>query len=177
MANLDNPHGFTLYRSGQSEPTRRVRPAPANRSPSAAIFIGDAYTLVSGNATAATATPSVINGIVEAIELNPIPAYPQGPTSQDYIVAAEAGAIIGIEDNSAEFNVQCAGIYTDALGGSYTDLSAVTGNVPLRRSGMTVILPDGTATRELRVAGRILAFGNNAGETNTDIIVHTTHAV
>ena len=178
MANANNAHGFLLYKSGQAEPTRRIRPVAAGRPSN--LYIGDAYTLVAGNATKAAGDGAVTtaHGVVEAFELRPLPASPDGPMSQDMILAADNGYVIGIEDNSAEFIVQCSGIYAEALDGQYTDLSNLDIGLPsLRRSGQQVLLPTAAATRQFRVTGKNRTVGNNAGETNCQIIVHTQFAV
>lgn len=70
------------------------------------LMVGDAYTLdAAGTASRATANSDTIKGIVLGIDLNPIAASPQGPVSQDFVPATEAGAILGCEDNDAEYEV------------------------------------------------------------------------
>lgn len=108
-ANNSTYFGFHPYRHGGSREPMRVRRVVA-ASRSADLMVGDAYSLdASGQASragGADTTPTVVKGIVEAIELNPIAASPNGPVSQDYIPAADAGAIIGIEDEDALFLVK-----------------------------------------------------------------------
>lgn len=121
LPNVDSPMGFmALYHGGRREPRRIQRTVLASRAQP--LMPCDAYTLASGtdNASQAVGTEgeaaSTVRGIVEGIELNPIAASPDGPVSQDYIPAADAGGIIGIEDSDCHFRVQATTFANTNLG-------------------------------------------------------------
>ena len=110
LANVDSPIGFYPYALNANREAFRIRRDVA-ASRSLPVMIGDAYALTANTNNAFTAegtegTPSDVRGIVEGIELNPLPGSAEGPVSQDYITAADAGAIIGIEDSQQMFRVQ-----------------------------------------------------------------------
>lgn len=138
LANVQAPVGFLLFKNtGLMSVVRTIRPVAGNRN--LPLFVGDAYTLDgAGDAFQAIGTegsPGVINGIVEAIVLNPINASPQGPVSQDYLPPTEVGAIIGIEDRRAMFAVQSTSFNNPTQIGLVADLTnAVPGDVLLRQS-------------------------------------------
>lgn len=140
----NSPTGFRLWQpGGQGNAQRRRRPVLANRAKD--LMVGDAYVLdAGGNASRLTAAADdgAPIGIVEGIDLNPIGASPQGPVSQDYIPAAEAGAIIGIEDDQAVFEVMDA----DALGfvaatdtGKDAAILDADGSQQFRRSRQSIV--------------------------------------
>lgn len=139
LANVDSPIGFYLFQpAGTREPFRRRRTVAADRTNP--LFIGDAYELTANTNNAYQAdgtegTPGTVRGIVEGIELAPLPASPQGPVSQDYIIAADAGEIIGIEDAEATFKVQITTFANTDIDKRADLVNAVSrGNVALRQS-------------------------------------------
>lgn len=102
--NVSAPRGFYLYREGGKAEVRRiVRPVNLQSN---TLARGDAYTIDSAGQVSRAGAGDVVVGIVEGIDLNPIPASPQGPVSQDFILSGDGGNIIGIEDQDAEFAVQ-----------------------------------------------------------------------
>lgn len=151
-ANVSAPNGFKPYSGDaiKSAKTQR-RPVLAGRAKTASatetvISVMDAYTL-DANGNALHAGPNdVVYGIVLAIELNPVTSImnAQGPVSQDQLAAADAGAIIGIEDPAVWFEVQ-------------TDTFA-TGN----KSGLFNLL-DALASTLFRQSRQSLSIGGGAG--------------
>jgi len=138
LANTHSPRGFHLFRhAGQREPKRVQRHAKADRVSN--LMIGDAYTILAdgtiARALGTDAQVGIVNGIIEGITLNPIPASTNGPVSQDYIAAADAGDVIGIEDGEALFETLVdTVIWPDNIGDLY-DLTNVDGDsVILRQS-------------------------------------------
>ncbi len=137
LANVNSPRGFQLLRaSGLREPRRVKRHVLATRTFD--LGIGDAYTLDgSMNAVQAIGTEGsigTVRGIVEGIILAAIAASPNGPVSQDYIPAADAGDIIGIEDNNCDFLVQATLALATDFGQTADLVNFAVFNEPLRQS-------------------------------------------
>lgn len=146
LPNVASPRGFSLLRSGgKAEPRRAIRQVLGGRATD--LMIGDAYELdAAGNATRATAANANVRGIVEAPEVRPIAATPQDSASQDYIPAADAGSIIGIEDDDAEFLVQIDDTVNPNFVGADCVLADAPGDIPLRQSRQSVALGAGPFT-------------------------------
>lgn len=138
LANVNSARGFTLFRGGgKREPRRVTRDVSASRGTT--LMIGDAYVDAGdGTVTRSTSNADTIIGIVEGIVLNPIAGSPQDSASQDYIPAADAGSIIGIEDQDAEFVVQADTVAIPGDIGSSFELVDAAGSVPLRQSRQSV---------------------------------------
>src|SRR5215472_10314061 len=114
FANANRPNGFDPSRSnGKTQLVSKPRPVAASRTPvgaaaSADLAIGDAYALdANGNAYHA-GSDATVRGIVRGFRFQASGAVMggQGPVSIDFLPAANAGTIEGIEDPSAEFEVQ-----------------------------------------------------------------------
>lgn len=138
MANTDKRNGFQPITSGGRQ-TRRAR-RNVDSSNSNTIMPGDAYIIeADGNVTRATAGNVTCVGIMEAVDL-PGAGIAEGPTTYDYVPAAVALHIIGIEDEQAEFAVTTTAAITadDYDAGALVDLVDTTGNVPLRQSRQAV---------------------------------------
>lgn len=181
LANVDSPFGFRLvFSSGTREPRRIQRVVPASRSLS--IMIGDSYTLDSSGqalrAVGTEASASAVRGIVEGIALNPIAASPNGPVSQDYLPAADAGAIIGIEDNNAEFRAQITTIAVTDVG-KRCQVVNNTNDVTLRQSrqeldGATLSASDDD---EFVVVSLLDSPADNAYGANAKVVVRMRHCL
>lgn len=117
LANVNSPLGFKLYRASKPGVHRTFRTAGTGRTKD--LMVGDAY-MDAGNSDGtiirAVANSDTILGFVEGFIVNPIAASPQGPVSQDYIPAADAGSVIGIEDKDAEFEVQADDTTVEFIG-------------------------------------------------------------
>ncbi len=126
-ANVNSPQGFRLVRNAGAREPHRIRRAVLGDREST-LAVGDAYTLDSSNNAVRAAANSTVRGIVEAIDLAPLAADPNGPVSQDYLPATAVGAIIGIEDGTAEFVVQISTIDADEVNAKFnlTDAAADT---------------------------------------------------
>jgi len=157
LANQDTPFGFKLYRSSKVGVHRQNRTASAGRAKD--LMVGDAYKDAGdGTVVRATANNDTILGIVEGIKVNPIAASPQGPVSQDYIPAADAGEIIGIEDKDAEYMVQIDDSTGEAPG-TAVGLVDADGSQLFRQSRQTVA----TAGTQFTVTEIPLRADNQAG--------------
>ena len=136
LANVDSPNGFRPYKWGGKGFVKRVRRVVASGR-SKDLMVGDAYKLdSSGQASRATADDDVIRGIVETIDL--APKSGEGPESQDYIPAADAGAIVGIEDPDVLFEVQSTTAAVTDIGKD-VDISDADGNTTLAQSRQQVL--------------------------------------
>lgn len=138
LANVNSPRGFTLFRGGgKREPRRQRRTVSAGRGTT--LMIGDAYVDAGdGTVTRSTSNADTIIGIVEGIDLAPIAAAPDDSASQDYIPAADAGAIIGIEDQDAEFVVQIDTCAMPGDLGAACEIVDSAGSTTLRQSRQSV---------------------------------------
>jgi len=181
LANVDSPNGFALLRSGgQRAPVRRRRVVAAGRADP--LMVGDAYSLdASGQASLAGGTDvavTTVRGVVEGIILAPIAASPEGPVSQDYIPAADAGAIIGIEDLDAEFVAQITTIAAANIGMNVDLTNATASSVVLRQSRQEL---DGAvldaADREFRVIELLDKPADNALGANARVVVKMRHVL
>lgn len=152
FANANRPNGFDPGRQGGKTAAVEVaRPVAASRSvvgaaASADLAIGDAYGLdANGNAYHVGADGNV-RGIVRGFRWAASPAVMggAGPVSIDYLPAANAGTILGIEDPSTEFEVQTDTCAASNIGGLFN---------------MTDAAPDST----LRQARSSLNVGGGAG--------------
>lgn len=102
MANIDAPMGFSLIKTGGHSPVRRKRTVLVGNT--RRIASGDAYTILADGSVTSCDGNTTPNGVVEGIELQGVD---QGPVSYAYLPAGVAGNVIGIEDPTAEFEVQC----------------------------------------------------------------------
>ena len=180
LANVDSPIGFYLLQpKGKKEPFTIRRQVAGSRSLS--IMVGDAYTL-DGSAQAERAegtegTPDTVRGIVMGIDLAPLPASAQGPVSQDYITAADAGAILGIEDESATFRVQITTIAVTDLGKN-ANLVNGTNSTLLRQSRQEL---DGgtlaTSDFEFRVQDLLQSPADNAFGAFAKVVAQLRHTL
>lgn len=103
MANVDKRNGFQLVLSTGRQTARRIRTVTAAGNPTNPLSPGDAYVInADGTISRQTSTTGTVNGIVEAIVLQGIN---DGPVSYESLPAATTGAVIGIEDPGAEFQV------------------------------------------------------------------------
>ncbi len=137
LANVDAPMGFRLLKQGGKREVRRTTRVVVDAEND--LMIGDAY-IDNGDGTVkrATAANATVVGIVEGIVLNPIPASPNGPVSQDYIPLAQGGSIIGIEDADAEFEVMSEDAVDTLVPGITMQLVDVDGSRLLRQSRQSV---------------------------------------
>lgn len=138
MANTDKRNGFQPITSGGRE-TRRARRA-VDSSNANTIMPGDAYIVeADGNVTRATAGNVTVVGIMEAVDL-PGAGIAEGPTTYDYVPAATALHIIGIEDWATEFAVTATVALTadDYIAGAQVDLVDTAGSTTLRQSRQAI---------------------------------------
>lgn len=169
IANVNAPRGFSLLRQGGKAEAKRIRRAAASGRDKD-LMIGDAYTLdVDGSALRLEVATDPMNGIVEGIDLNPIAASPQGPVSQDYIPAADAGAIIGIEDPDALFRVMITTIDTTMDIGKSAAIVDVDGSQALRRSRQSIVL-DGT-NKQVTILELLDSPADNASGAFAQVVV------
>lgn len=142
-ANVQAPRGFTIAQLGGKRAAKSVpRPVAASRAHD--LRVGDAYTLATGDHAVRAIGTSTVRGIVLGIDVAPIPADPQGPVSQQYILAADAGAIFGVEDPDTVLAVQIDTAAETDVGSSVylIDPGDESGSLPLTQSRQYVSLAD-----------------------------------
>lgn len=139
IANSNSPRGFQIYRcANKNGPTIVPRTVAAGRVND--IMIGDYVTIQVDGSVIRTASNAATgqHGVVVGIQLNPKSG--QGPESQDYIPAADAGAVLVCEDSVTEFLVQIAAFTaaTDVLANA--ELVDAAGDQTLRQSRQSITL-------------------------------------
>src|SRR5262249_56696557 len=97
------------------------------------------------------AAPDTLQGSVEGIDLARIAASTRGPVSQDSLPSSDAGAIIGIEDPTAEFYVQAATFTTATDATKTAAIVDADGDRTLRQSRQSVT-PD-ASHQQARIIG------------------------
>lgn len=139
IANSNSPRGFQIYRcANKNGPT--IVPRTVNGARVKDIMIGDYVTIqVDGSVLRTTSNAATgLHGVVVGIQLNPKSQSSQGPESQDYIPAADAGAVLVCEDSVTEFVVQIATFTaaTDVL--ENAELVDADGDQTLRQSRQSI---------------------------------------
>jgi len=126
-SNFNQPMGFhPSTQGGRTAAQLQPRPVAASRTPvgaaaSADLAIGDCYALdANGNAYHAGAD-ATIKGVVRGFRFAAQPSVMggNGPVSVDYLPAASAGTVLGIEDPSTLFEVQADTFAVTNIGGSF----------------------------------------------------------
>lgn len=169
IANRNDPSGFRpIFHGGKREVRRVRRTVAAGRA--GALAVGDAYEDDgTGNVKRADAVGDTILGIVDAIELAPITGSSNGPVSADILNATDAGAVIGIEDNDAEFEVQ---ITTFAVPTDIGKTAAIVDAAPdtVRRNSTQSVVLD-AVNKQFVVLGLKDSPADNAAGANARVIV------
>ena len=134
------------------------------------LMIGDAYAVdVAGNATRVTAAGNTLRGVVEGIDLRPIAASAQGPVSQDFIPAADAGAIIGIEDPEQEFIVQIDTFSAATNVGVTAAVVDADGDQALRQSRQSIVVD--AVNQQMRIIELLNSPADNAAGAFARVVV------
>jgi hypothetical protein len=157
------------------------RPVLANRAKTASatetiLSVHDAYTL-DANGNALHAGPNdVVFGIVLALELEAVPTIMNGngPVSVDQMLTAYAGAIIGIEDTNAYFEVQTDNFNTNNENGLFNLVDALA-NTLFRQSQQSITT--GAAGVQFRAIDIVNRPTDNAYGANARAIVRLSQAV
>jgi len=149
LANASRPMGFIPFNmGGRANPIITIRPATAGRVPTGHtvggtddLSTGDAYYLVSsGNAHRAGSSGAVdqVFGIVLGfrIQADPRVTVP-GPLSVDYLPQAYAATLLGCEDPTELFVVQCDNFNIANIGGLF-DLVDAQPDATFRQSRQTL---------------------------------------
>lgn len=182
-ANVSSPNGFQpVNLDNVKSPTRRRRPVAASRSATASastaiISIGDAYTL-DANGNAQHAGPNdVVYGIVELIEVAPLPSVMNGagPVSQDQIAAADAGSIVGIEDKRVDFEAQTDTFAVTNRGGLFNLADAVPSTL-FRQSRQSIDVGSGVGF-QFRAIDLVNRPTDNAAGANARVLVNLAQAL
>lgn len=171
MANVNAPMGFRLFRhGGKRAPAVIARTVKTGRTHD--LMVGDAYN-VNGDDVIRTPAATRASGIVVGIGLNPKSSSSQGPESQDYIPAADAGYILGCEDGDAEFEVQLdAAFDLDTHLGQTFDLINTDGDQALAQSRQQLDNSTVHATAgEFRIIGTPDRLDNDLTLDNPKVIV------
>ena len=171
MANQDSPLGFRLFRhGGKRAPTVIARAVLAGRTHD--LMVGDAYN-VNGDDVIRTPAGTRASGIVVGIDLAPKSGSSQGPESQDYIPAADAGIILGCEDPDAEFEVQFDEAYdADTHLGQTFDLINTDGNQALAQSRQELDASTVHASNgEFRLIGTVDRVDNDLTLADCQVVV------
>lgn len=171
LDNVNAPNGFITLAS--YEPDKVVqRHVAANRAvvgaaASAALAIGDACGIDANGYAFHAGADVAVRGIVVGFVLAPIPTImnSQGPISQDYLPATDAGDVLLIEDPNVEFLV-----YTDLFArtdeGGLFNLQDGAPNALFRQSiqALDVSAGAGTQFKALRLDNSPAdnAYGNYA---------------
>jgi hypothetical protein len=106
MSNTDKRNGFQPLTSAGIQTRRNIRTVTVAGNPTTDLAPGDAYIInADGTISRSTGVHDAVAGVVEAIELEAVnaPFANQGPISYQYLPAATAGRVIGIEDFNMEF--------------------------------------------------------------------------
>lgn len=168
MANVSGPMGLQLSTPGGKryvEPVERAVAASRSKD----LMTGDAYKSDgAGGVTKATATSDTVIGVVGGLKLAPLPADPQASASQRYIAAADAGTVLGIEDQDAEFEVQITTVAATDIPG-YAMLVDADGQQSPAQSRVTVALDDGSH-KQFRLL-RLIDRPDNAYGANAKVVV------
>lgn len=168
MANTNAPMGFSLHKTGGKKFPRYVERLAA--VPAAAgdeLAVGDGYTVANNEASRATAAAP--NGICVGIVLQAKDG--QGPESLTYIPAGQTGAkIIGIEDETTEFEVECNDALTaaDFDAGAKVDIVDTAPNTTLGQSRQAVTGPGGASQLALV---RLIDRPGNVYGANQKVVV------
>ena len=136
IANASRPMGFIPHNmGGRANPIITIRPALGPRVGTGHtvtnddLAIGDAYTLdAAGNVHRAGSVGAIdpVYGIVIGFRLAPDLRIPTpGPESIDYLSQAAAGTILGCEDPTQLYTVQCDNFYQVNVGGKFDLVDAV----------------------------------------------------
>jgi len=153
-ANVNRPMGFEpSIQGGRVYPETVTRPVLSGRSPvgaaaSADLAIGDAYALdANGNAYHAGAD-ATIRGVVRGFRFQADGRVMggAGPVSIDYLPAATAGFVIGIEDPSTQFEAQTDTFAASNRGGSFNITDAAPDST-LRQSRQSISIGGGAGTQ------------------------------
>jgi hypothetical protein len=165
LANVAAPRGFILHGQGGATGVHRVRRRAASGR-SKDLMPGDAYTILSDGTVRRAVTGGEPNGIVEGIELN---SPNSGVESSDYIAAADAGYLIGIEDPLALFRVQTSDDFEETNGGDLFDVVDADGSQTLAQSRQKV--GNGGSGQDFRAVELLQDTAANAYGTNAWLIV------
>jgi hypothetical protein len=181
-ANVNRPMGFRptmpAGKRGNKEISRPVlatRHASTDGEASTAIAIGDAYAIDAATGGAYRAGEGdVVVGIVNGFKFQAVTDVMggQGPISVDFIPTGVAAAappnIIGVEDSSAEFEVQCDTLAITDIGKKF-NLEDGTPDPTYRQSRQILGVSEGTGTQfivtDLARSPADNAFGANARAT------------
>lgn len=165
IANVAAPRGFLLYGQGGAQGVHRVRRrVAAGRSKD--LMPEDAYHILTDGTVRRAVTGGEVNGIVEGIVLN---SPNSGVESQDYIPAADAGYIIGIEDPLALFRVQTSDDFEETNIGDTCDVVDADGSQTLSQSRQKVGSFGGGT--DFRVVDLVRDTASNAFGTNAWLVV------
>lgn len=182
LANVSRPMGFMPSTQGGRTAAQAIRrPVAASRSAvgaaaSADLAIGDAYAL-DANGNAIHAGPdAVVRGVVRGFEMaaNPSVMGGAGPVSIDYLLAANAGAILGIEDPSTLFEVQADTFATTNRGGNF-NLADTAPDSTLRQSRQTINIGGGAGV-QFKVIDIVNSPADNATGTNARVLCRLLQA-
>lgn len=177
-ANVSSPNGFIpVNMESIKSPIRRQRPVAANRvktvsATEVVLCVNDAYTLDnSGNAVHAGPNDTVY-GVVELIVLAPIQTVmnAQGPISQEVLAATDSGAIVGIEDNRVDFEVQ-SDTFATANEGGFFNLSDAAYSSLFRQSRQSLNVGGGVGT-QFKAVDKVNRPTDNAYGTNCRVLVN-----
>lgn len=181
-ANQFSPNGFRPLQGDAIKSAKTLRrPVLSGRVATASateviICVGDAYTL-DANGNAKHAGPNdVVYGIVAAIELQAVQTImnAMGPVSDDFLAAAESGAIIGIEDPAVYFEVQSDTFATTNENGLFNLVDALSSTLFRQSSQSITTAAPGTQFRAIDIVNRPT---DNAYGANARVIVRLAQAV
>jgi hypothetical protein len=182
-ANVSSPNGFIPLLGDNIKSAKTIkRPVAATRTvlsgaTETILSLYDAYTLdASGNAKHAGPN-DVVYGIVAAIVLAPLPSImnANGPISQDQILAADAGTIIGIEDPSVYFEVQTDTFAAANRDGLFNLLDALSSTL-FRQSRQSLNVGGGAGV-QFRAIDIVPRPTDNALGANARVFVKLAQAV
>jgi hypothetical protein len=170
--NVDAPFGFRFYsEAGKDYPNLVPRPVAASRTDP--IAVGDPYT-IGTDGFAIKAVAGAVHGIVAGFDFAPKTAGQ--PESQDYLPAADAGTILGIEDPNVHFEAQITTVALADFDGSACDIVGTDADATTRQSreeldGATI--GSGAQFRLVRLVPRPV---DNALGANAKVIVRMLQA-
>lgn len=154
LPNVNRPTGFDpVQLMGETAPELIPRPVLASRTPvgaavSADLAIGDAYGIdANGNAYHAGADANV-RGIVRGFRMQADSRVMGGggPVSIDYLAAASAGTVLGIEDPAVLFEAQSDTFAVTNIGQPF-NLADAAPDPTLRQSRQTINIGGGAGTQ------------------------------
>jgi hypothetical protein len=181
--NVFSPNGFLpLLGDNIKSPKLIKRPVLGSRVATASateVILSnyDAYTL-DANGNAKHAGPNdVVYGIVSAIVLAPLPSVmnANGPLSQDQILAADAGTIIGIEDPNVLFEVQTDTFAAANRGGLFNLVDALASTL-FRQSRQSLNVGGGAGV-QFRAIDIVARPTDNVLGANARVFVKLAQAV